>query len=158
MKHFKQTSSINCFTKATLFFILLHFPSFSATAKTIFQCPEKIYLQNITLSSSVIIPKNTRLLVIQDTPIWLNGVAVYDGPPEEKAQLKPENGDEPETSSLFWHNLHQNDLKQERSIYLSCEYGQAIQITLAVTNISNCQARVTPESDTRPKQAVFECQ
>src|SRR5262245_21926850 len=77
-------------------------------------CPAKLRLQ-----SAVVAPGDVPsgwAPTLSTTPLWLSGVSVYDGPPEEEASLVP---DDPEAEPATWTFAG----KLERGKWISCDYG-----------------------------------
>jgi hypothetical protein len=53
--------------------------------------------------------------------LLLRGGVVYDGPPEENAILKPEDGDEADDGTSYWPGLA-HIYQAGRKVWLGCSY------------------------------------
>lgn len=81
-----------------------------------YECPDRVHLEKGTVSSNDIPVGFTAHL--SSSPVLLTGAAIYGGPPEQGAELKPLNGDQPRGDPLWkfppgsGHDVH-----------LVCRYG-----------------------------------
>lgn len=116
--------------------LLLFWGASFAGIKT-YECPEKIHFEGGRLAAADIPAgfKDT----ISSAPVWLSGASVYDGPPEEGAELKPINA-EKKSSRILWDTSNTS----EKGIWLVCNYAdQLVKISVKAEGMpSSCEASV----------------
>jgi hypothetical protein len=117
--------------------------SLAMAAEIRYECPKEIHTEQSAVKTKVPSgwePKRD----FSPKPQVLEGLSVYDGPPEEGARLVPDNEENANPAKSFWTF----DKKKERSIWLGCEYtGSSIFLAKELAaSVTTCRLLV---SDTR---------
>lgn len=130
---------------------LMQFGSVAIAADTTFTCPERVRLDSGKVSDTDL-PKGSKS-VIATSPILLSGVSVFDGPPEEGAELMPVTTGKKATK--FTWNITQ---PSDRPIWLACNYAdQLVKVVVQAEGPKQCEATVTQSGSPRLVRAQFSC-
>lgn len=126
---------------------------FSASAQdTRLICPERVRLDSATFAQQDL-PASAKALVTP-APQLLSGVSVFDGPPEEGAELKPMNAGKNDARSLW-----QIESPSPQGVWLACNYGSAVaRVVMKAEGIpAQCEAQMTRGGSTRVLRATLSC-
>lgn len=96
-------------------------------------CPPSINLQDI--QKVLVTPSdNFSVMFSPDIPLFVSGIALYDGPPEQLAELKPYNEDDNDPTWQFLDSSKQ-------TIYVSCNYANGlIKLKKPIKDVKTCTA------------------
>lgn len=132
--------------------VLMQVGSMAMAADTTFTCPERVRLDGGKVSDADL-PKGSKS-VIATSPILLSGVSVFDGPPEEGAELMPSNTGKKATK-FIWPISQPAD----RPVWLACNYAdQLVRVVVqAEGSPKQCEATVTQGGSPRLTRAQFNC-
>jgi hypothetical protein len=115
-------------------------------------CPDKVHLASASLAASDV-PAGFQAAA-STGPVRLSGVSVFDGPPEQGAQLVPTQADERDTH-LRWRF----EGLSGQGVWLACHYAdQLLQLTVKVDGQpTECQASVLKQGQPQALHAQFTC-
>lgn len=102
----------------------------------VIECPPSINLQGIQ-NVKVTPPDNFSVMFNPDRPLFVSGIALYDGPPEQLAELKPYNEDDNDPTWRFLDSSKQ-------TIFVSCNYANGlIKLKKPIKKVKTCTATDT---------------
>lgn len=114
-------------------------------------CPERVRVKGAVVAADL--PSSTATLVTS-TPQLLSSVSIFDGPPEEGAELLPTN-DGKNSSKIVWRI----GSPSAQGVWLACNYGsQVARVVMKATGTPVlCEAQMTRSGSPQLLRASLSC-
>jgi hypothetical protein len=122
-----------------------------AGAAIVHVCPDKIHVDTASIRLEDVPPGYEQ--GVATGPLWLSGIGISDGAPEQGARLKPLNADA-SGSKMVWRFS-----REDAALWLVCDYaGGVFQLSVRLKQpVSECRAVLEKSGMPKVLHARFAC-